>query len=77
MAKEVIYVLKTLDKSTHIKLIIMVIVTAVLSITFFSTLENPVIEQWKENRETEQHFEERKEKRQEKTGQSENKEPVY
>src|SRR5699024_1721486 len=60
---EINYVLKSLDKSTNIKLIGMVIATIGLSILFFIKFENPVVERWKENREIEQSFNERQKER--------------
>lgn len=65
MFEEIVYVIKTLDSSTHKKLIAMVVGTLVVSILIVVNVENPVVEKWKEDRATEQAIEQRREERKE------------
>lgn len=56
---ELVYVIRSLEKNTKIKIISMVIVTFGLCWLMLSTIENPVIERWKEDRDIEHRIEDR------------------
>lgn len=74
MLKEIIYVFKHLEKGTLIKLGVMVSVTIGMCVLILSTIENPVIERWKEDKKTDQLYEQQKNARE---VEGSDKEPVY
>lgn len=86
--EEIKRVFKMLDKKTKRVLIGMALFTVIISTLMFKVFENPVLEAWRENKETEQILEKRKVRLKEEEGRKEerkeeieeidgNKEPTF